>query len=1006
MPKYSTIQIGEPPKLSEGEGNESASSGKDFILKVKRPQEIPCPKPEKIIDEWLKPGWQQIQSEPEQIPARNFINADGTLLWEHPNGQIHHPLLLQGVQVEFKPSIPEFTIRETEHPPELYAALLRSCGVDGAGLQDCRERLKENGYHPLAGEETRGFIRHVVQRFWKDGEFLETEHAERHTTGPCIYRSPIIFLGARNQGFVEAIEAFLEAVPKMETLPEALVRLVGFETLTDTTVSTTLDQSEAASKSKSIYDKDLLLTHPANPEQERVIRRLDAVGSVLVQGTPGTGKSHTIANLVGHLLAQNKTVLISSHTSKALRVVRDKVVKPIQPLCVSVLDSDEESRNQLKENISGIVNYYSVNDPDKLASEILDLGSRREELKKRQQNQIQALTSAMREEYTDIIIAGEGIPPSQAARKLVDYAGKYDWIPGPVIEGAVLPLSITELEELYATNQGIQPDAERILASPIPDMDKLPNVEGFARLVDELTFLEGTISNTDDLFWNNRQQALKGWLGIQTKIGAGTGKRVPRLRAEARELLRKCQDAVPVWIMPFSRVIENFDIAKNKFDVVILDESSQSDVLGLVAFAMGKEVVVVGDDEQVSPYAVGQDVIAIQALIDEMLKDIPNKQLYDGKTSIYDLAGHCFGGTIRLVEHFRCAPDIIQFSNSLCYNGEIKPLREAADTKVYPHLIAYRISDGVSNNKLNEKEAIVTASLVTAMCEQPEYKGLSIGVISLVGTDQSLCIDSILRQRLSPDEYLRRKLVCGNASQFQGDERDVMLISVVDSTGEGPLPLRQSDVYRKIFNVAASRARDQFWVIHSLNPDTDLKDGDLRLRLIKHAEDPSALRRQFETGEGRTDSEFERLVFRDLSNCGYRVVCQWEVGANHIDMVVIGKGDKKVAIECDGDRFHPPDKLAEDMGRQMVLERLGWRFIRIRGSAYFRDPKGAMNRVVRRLEDLGIEPIGAEAAENENPERSTELKDRVIRRSEEIRKHWEENPILQDKADRKTATCS
>jgi very-short-patch-repair endonuclease len=47
-------------------------------------------------------------------------------------------------------------------------------------------------------------------------------------------------------------------------------------------------------------------------------------------------------------------------------------------------------------------------------------------------------------------------------------------------------------------------------------------------------------------------------------------------------------------------------------------------------------------------------------------------------------------------------------------------------------------------------------------------------------------------------------------------------------------------------------------------------------------------------------------------------------------------GDKKVAIECDGEKYHALDKLAEEMARQAVLERLGWRFIRIRGSQYDR----------------------------------------------------------------------
>ena len=67
-----------------------------------------------------------------------------------------------------------------------------------------------------------------------------------------------------------------------------------------------------------------------------------------------------------------------------------------------------------------------------------------------------------------------------------------------------------------------------------------------------------------------------------------------------------------------------------------------------------------------------------------------------------------------------------------------------------------------------------------------------------------------------------------------------MLLSMVDSPSELALPVRQRDEARKVFNVAASRARDQLWVVHSLDPGRDLKPGDLRLRLIQHVETAAA----------------------------------------------------------------------------------------------------------------------------------------------------------------------
>src|SRR5262249_33937653 len=282
--------------------------------------------------------------------------------------------------------------------------------------------------------------------------------------------------------------------------------------------------------------------------------------------------------------------------------------------------------------------------------------------------------------------------------------------------------------------------------------------------------------------------------------------------------------------------------------VVIIDEASQSDVMGLIALYLGKQVIVVGDDQQVSPDAVGQDLNIVQHLIDRNLDGIPNNQLYDGQCSIYDLAMTDFGGTICLREHFRCVRDIIRFSNHLSYGGQIKPLREESGVLTKPYVCQYRV-EGYSMNKVNEVEAYTVASLLVSAIEQPEYEGKSFGVISLVGTEQADLILRILQTHLGPVEFERRRITCGNAAQFQGDERDIIFLSIVDARRDGPLALREEPRFKRRFNVAASRARDQLWVVHSLQPDVDLKSGDLRKKLIEYAQDPRALAQVLEQVE-------------------------------------------------------------------------------------------------------------------------------------------------------------
>ncbi len=263
----------------------------------------------------------------------------------------------------------------------------------------------------------------------------------------------------------------------------------------------------------------------------------------------------------------------------------------------------------------------------------------------------------------------------------------------------------------------------------------------------------------------------------------------------------------------------------------------------------------------------------------------------------------------------------------------------------------------------------------------------------MVSDEQAMYIDTLLRRYLPISEYAQHRVQCGNAAQFQGDERDVMFLSLVDvSKGDGPLPLRgegAGDIYKKRFNVAASRARDQMWVVHSVDPDTDLKPGDLRYRLIQHAKDPGALMHSLDSREQRTESEFEKQVLRRLVQAGYHVTPQWPVGAYRIDLVVEGAG-KRLAVECDGDRWHPKEKLEEDMARQAILERLGWRFVRIRGSQFFRDPTRAMEIVFSRLKSLDIPPMGVEVVETSRGQAGEELRMRIVSRAAELRRHWGE----------------
>lgn len=1321
-----------------------------------------------------------------------LVFGDGVLRWRLPEGGIHHPILLQRCELHFDPKIPEFVVTEADAVVELYTAMLRSLpDLDGAALAKLREELTEGAYHPQHGEHTDAFLRSLVVRLSPQGEFLKTNPPSIEQDHPILGRQPWLFLRRRSLGFARAIEEILRDLEEREEFSTPLGRLVGFESYAG--------QDDSVSKGESsrppAEPAEILLSRPANPEQIRTAELIEGQKSVVVQGPPGTGKTHTISNLIGHLLAQGKSVLVTSHTAKALRVLREQVVEELRPLCLSVLGNDQESREQLKNSVEEIVEHLSTVNPDQFERDARLRQERREQLLREIAELRDRLVESISGEYRDIVVAGRTWNPAQAARVVARDRATHSWIPGAVAAGEPPPLSADELEELYSSNGQIAVEDERLLIQGIPRADSVPspdavrevaeqknhldavdteyradlwirpvmeedrevleefrgavvaaeerltslatweerllevglsdqedstpwddllqairsvataeaefeaarfelapnlpegnreeqsailkeiqeylssgrklgrvafwlhrpwkelvegsfvrskqprnasdfevldrlaeledkreqlferwdrqaaaiglpeiaslgdrparklvelgrevgralrwNVEVWAplrkklegvafswtlfesdgeavltstpeldrlrtqllaelretvtararaakatflervhlelgqaverlkqsgqprlsrRLVEaieqldpdeyagvfeelsrldtlrpvlehrrallekvapvaqewarHLTRREGVHGSTeapgdieaawlwrqlsDELDRRNQEsfeqlqaaldekstelrritselislrawaaqvrrttlehrQALFGWRDIvdRTPKTSRVPGKLARLRREAQAAMQRCRGAVPVWIMPLIRVVETFTVKGDRFDVAIIDEASQTDVMGLLVLYLAERVLVVGDHEQVSPAAVGQRQLEVRGLIDEHLQGIPNAILYEGTTSIYDLVRGSSGGSLCLVEHFRSVPEIIQFSNDLSYDGRIRPLRESSSGRIGPPLVPYRVESREVRGKVNNVEAEVVASLIVACTERPEYRDLSLGVVSLLGDQQGIAIEQLIRKHVPPDVYERHRLISGTAAQFQGDERDVMFLSLVDVPAGGPLRRRQQKLFQQRFNVAASRAKDQMWVVHSLEPGRDLVPGDLRRRLIEHAQDPSALMRKLDQVEKEAESEFERQVLRRLINAGYKVIPQYRAGYYFIDLVVVG-GGKRLAIECDGDRYHPIEKIPEDMERQATLERCGWRFVRIRGSLFFRDPEAAMEPVFEALERADIPREGGEETqepnESDSPLRS-ELVEEIIRRAAELRREWRE----------------
>lgn len=477
-----------------------------------------------------------------------------------------------------------------------------------------------------------------------------------------------------------------------------------------------------------------------------------------------------------------------------------------------------------------------------------------------------------------------------------------------------------------------------------------------------------------------------------------TGKRAPVMRREAKQAMDECSGAVPVWIMPMARVATSIP-STTRFDVIIIDEASQVPVTGLSVLHLAKSVIIVGDEEQVEPVVPGIEVSDEVALQEAWLEDVPGKGHWHSRQSVYGLAKDSgFGKSVCLLEHFRCVPDIISFSSWLSYERNIKPLREDSKVRRRPFVVCEYVPDAELAGKRNRIEAIHIVSLLKACSEQPEYEGTKFGVVSLKfdAKDHAGLIDEVVTRRLGSDWREKHEFRSGVPDTFQGDERTVVFLSTVDVPRSDGSPLRLQTAeanykfWKKRYNVAASRAQDQLWVVSSLRA-SDLQPRDIRSTLLDFSTNPKEWRKRAFADNPKAESHFEQVVYQALHDRGYRLTPQYWVGNFRIDMIA-ECGEKRAAIECDGERHH--FDLAKDMERQAILERQDWKFVRIRGSRYYKDPSGAIDEVCEELGKLGVFPVPDEAMEAA-PE--TELLQRVRARAQEIRLEWKrEEPSGED----------
>lgn len=391
----------------------------------------------------------------------------------------------------------------------------------------------------------------------------------------------------------------------------------------------------------------------------------------------------------------------------------------------------------------------------------------------------------------------------------------------------------------------------------------------------------------------NMRKTLKSYTQAVKRLGKGTGKNADQKRRDVRRHLNECRAAVPVWIMPIARVIEQFTLTENMFDVVIVDEASQAGMDAVFLQYIAKKMVVIGDDQQVSPSAIGVNDADIRKLASQYIKDFEEIDAWtDPKRSLFDEADMRYGGRIVLNEHRRCVPEIIEFSNELAYRPnkvELIPVREVRAGRLAPFKITQTPnapSSGSGAKKVNRQEADVLVAKLIDCLGDPAYEGKTFGVISLLSSKGQVdYIRARLNTLVAPDAWDKFNLRVGIPADFQGSERDVIFLSMVESAepGKRQTTLTRQDIVQR-YNVAVSRAKDQIQLFHSAGMDDLPNVEDVRHKLLAYAyrvanaapEIAGSTLVSNDERDPQFDSLFEQRVYNRIVSRGFQVKPQFK----------------------------------------------------------------------------------------------------------------------------------
>ena len=618
-------------------------------------------------------------------------------------------------------------------------------------------------------------------------------------------------------------------------------------------------------------------------------------------GPPGTGKSYTIAAIAAEHMARGESVLIVANNDAALDVIANKLDVDFGLSDVSIRAGQKEFLKQLKNYIADLLaGFFSgelEKDPLLCESELRNLNG-----------------SLNRLEERFVKFCHKAIVRGQRLNRVEQKESQW-------MKRIYLAIARGGIEQL--TKQW----------SALNEINK-QQLERETLAGNYLSALKNR--NLKTLVETKR----KSLQAFNKAIRSRTSKRQFELFDDIEYSALLC--AFPVWLVSLNTLYRVLPLKPEMFDLVLIDEATQCNISSsLPAFYRAKRAMVVGDTKQLRHYSFLAKSKEFQLMSKNNLTSGLDGVVSYRDNSILDLTLNALSSHQQLAfldEHFRSKPELIHFSNEHFYQNKLKVMQHRPCTSS-GHLHVHRVSGVRDKSGINHLEATKVIESIRELIREDTITGIdhSIGIISPF-RNQAEYIAKEIESSFSESEISQHKIRVATPFGFQGEERDIMLISfsVDNDCKRAAVYLNKADV----FNVTITRARQQQLLFISID-ETQLPEHNLLRRYL-------ASIKKFEAQHSISSEldEFQTNVINSLNGFDIETWPGYSIAGTEVDILCRYKG-QYLAIDLIG--YPGPRADFFEFNTYKLFKRAGVEVLPISYGLWVVDKHACLQEVMRKL---------------------------------------------------------